>query len=163
MNFISESYSFASKDGRVVLRACIDRPLNSSFDAFDYLNRYSASILEYVNDKLLWKALEAHDKSDRESIRFVPLLYTFKCSVTYSDDTYLSCVMIAKLSQVTNMISQSLDSVVFVKNQILPPGLFYNAHKNSKLVIDEEGFPCVATLEDGKLALRRVGKNSILK
>ncbi len=163
MDFISESYSFASNDGRIVLRTCIDRPLNSAHNAFEYLNQYSCSIHEFVNDRLLLKALEAYDASLRAGSRFLPYLYSFKYYVTYSDDTYWSCAMVAKLMQATNVLMQSVDSVVFIGNQILPPRLINHSHKYKNLVLDSKGYPSVAELADDKLSIRRVGKNSIPK
>lgn len=163
MDFISESYSFASNDGRIVLRACIDRPLNSAHNAFEYLNQYSCSIHEFVNDRLLLKALEAYDNSVRTGTRFLPYLYSFKNYVTYSDETYWSCAMVAKLMQATNVLMQSIDSTVFIGNQILPPRLINHSHKYKNLVFDTEGFPSVIESADGRLSFRRVGKKSVAK
>lgn len=163
MDFISESYSFASNDGRIVLRACIDRPLNSAHGTFEYLNQYSSSIHEYVNDRLFLKALEAYDASVRTDARFQPYLYSFKYYVTYSDDTYWSCVAVARLLQATNALMHSIDSIVFIDKQILPPRLINHSHKYKNLVFDAEGFPSVVESVDGKLHFRRVGKKSIIK
>lgn len=163
MDFISELYSLASKDGKVILRACVDRPLNSAHNAFNYLNEYSGSIRDYVNGRLFSKALEVYDGAQRDNVRFVPFLYAFKCSATYSDDIYYSCVMTAKLSQAATLISQSLDTVVFCKDQILPPGLINRAYKKKMLAIDAAGFPCVVDLQEGKIILQRAGKCIISK
>lgn len=163
MDFVSESYSFASNDGRIVMRACIDRPLNFAHNAFEYLNQYSRSIHEFVNDRLLLKALEAYDSSVRIGARFLPYLYSFKYYVTYSDDTYWSCAMVARLMQATNVLMQSIDSVVFIDKQILPPRLINHSHKQKNLVFDADGFPSVVELSDGRLSFRRVGKKSVSK
>ena len=163
MDFVSESYSFASNDGRIVMRACIDRPLNSAHNAFEYLNQYSSSIHEFVNDRLLLKALEAYDASVRTGARFLPYLYSFKYYVTYSDDIYWSCAMVSRLMQATNVLMQSIDSVVFIDKQILPPRLINHSHKYKNLVFDSEGFPSVVESSDCSLNLRRVGKKSVSK
>lgn len=163
MDFISESYSFASNDGRIVLRACIDRPLNSAHNAFEYLNQYSSSIHEFVNGRLLLKALEAYDTYVRTGTRFLPYLYSFKYYVTYSDDTYWSCAMVAKLMQATKVLMYSIDSIVFIDKQILPPRLIHHSLKYKNLVFDTEGFPSVIEFADGRLSFRRVGKKSVAK
>lgn len=163
MDFISESYSFASKDGRIILRACIDKPLYSTHSAFEFLNQYSCSIHQFVSDRLILKVGEAYDASNKDGVRFLPFLYVFKYYVTYLDDIYLSCAMVAKLKQDTNIDIHSVDSVVFANDKILPPGLILHSHKSEKLVYDAEGFPSVAEFVDGRLLLRRVGKNSIIK
>ena len=163
MDFISESYSFASGDGRIVLRACIDRPLNSAHSAFEYLNQYSSSIHEFVSDRLVLKAREEYDSSIRVGTRFLPYLYSFKYYVTYSDDTYMSCVIVAKLMQATNILMQSVDSIVFIGNQILSPRLIYHRHLRKQLAFDAEGFPCVVESADGGFSFRRVGKKSVAK
>ena len=163
MNFFSEAYSFAANDGRIVLRACIDRPSNSTSMAFEYLNAYSNSIHCFVKGNLLFKALQAYDASESERTRFWPLLYTLKYHVTYSDEDYLSCVVLAKLTHSVNTVSQTLDTVVFVKEQIIPPRYIDHNHKKKNLALDAEGFPCVAELPDGKLSLRRVGKKRFIK
>lgn len=163
MDFISESYSFASNDSRIVMRACIDRPLNSAHNAFEYLNQYSSSINEFVNDRLLLKALKAYDASARTGARFMPYLYSFKYYVTYSDDTYWSCAMAAMLIQATNVLMYSIDSAVFIDKQILPPRLINHRHKHKNLVFDSEGFPSVVECSDGRLSFRRVGKKSVAK
>lgn len=163
MDFISESYSFASGDGRIVLRACIDRPLKFAHGAFEYLNQYSSSIHEFVSDRLVLKAEAAYDSSMRAGTRFLPYLYSFKYHITYSDDTYLSCVIVAKLMQATNVLTQSIDSIVFIGNQIVPPRLIDHRHIHQHLAFDAEGFPGVVESAGGCFSFRRVGKKSIAK
>ena len=163
MDFISESYSFASGDGRIVLRACIDRPLKSAHGACDYLNMYSNSIHEFVNDSLVLKAEEAYYSSVRNGTRFSPFLYSFKYHITYSDDTYLSCVIVAKLMQATNVLTQSIDSIVFIGNQIVPPRLIDYRHMRKQLAFDSEGFSVVVESADEGFSFRRVGKKSVAK
>ena len=72
MDFVSESYSFANIDGRIVLRATIDRPLNSAHNAFEYLSLYSASISKFVSSVLVSSAREAYCASIRAGARFLP-------------------------------------------------------------------------------------------
>lgn len=163
MDFIAESFSYAASDGRIILRACIDRPLNTARASFEYLNEYSHSIRDFINDKLFLRAVEEYDISLRERTRFSPLLYTFKFTITYLDDLYLSCVMLATLVHVTHSIARSVDSIVFYDNKILPPRLINYAHRTKKLALDIEGYPCVVEYTDNNLTLRRVGKKSILK
>lgn len=163
MDFITESFSYAASDGRIVQRACIDKPLNTAHGSFEYLNLYSHSIRDFVNDKLFLRAVEEYDLSLRERTRFAPFLYTFRYSVTYLDDEYLSCVMLANLVRITHPIVRSVDSIVFYDNKILPPRLINSAHSTKKLALDVEGYPCVVEYTDNNLTLRRVGKRSILK
>ena len=163
MDFVSESYSFASNDGRIILRACIDRPINSTHNGFEYLNMYSSNIYEFIKERLFLKALDAYDASVRVGSRFMPYMYCLKYYVTYYDDTYCSCAILAKLVQGTNLIMQSIDTIVFIGDQILPPRFINHSHKYKNLVIDSEGFPSAVESSDGRLSFRRVGKKSVLK
>ena len=163
MKFITESYSFAATDGRIVLRARIDKPLHFDQTSYEYLDKYSSSALEYVNDRLFLKATDIYFESFRSNIRFCPFLYLLKYSATYCDDLYSSFVIVAKLIQGNEIVAQGVDSVVFIRKQIVPPGILFKSRKKQKIVLDFEGFPSIAELSNDKVVLRRVGKKSRIK
>ncbi len=162
MKFITESYSFAATDGRIVLRARIDKPLCFDHAAYEYFCSYSSSVLEYVSDKLFLKSTDIYFESLRSNIRFCPFTYSLNYSVTYCDDLYSSFVIVAKLKQDDKTIAQGVDSVIFIGQQIVPPVILYKSCKNQILALDFEGFPNIAELSDDKVVLRRVGKKSII-
>jgi hypothetical protein len=161
--FITESYSYASGDGRVILRACIDRPANFDHKAFEYLNLYSNALLQFAREKLFLRAMDLYIDSINSNMRFVPLLYSLKYIITYSDDTYLSCVMCVKLLQGANVLEHKIDSVVFYNDKILPSELICRKHKKNKILLDLEGFPCIVNISEGKPIFQRVGKKSLKK
>jgi hypothetical protein len=163
VDFVSESYSFANIDGRIVLRATIDRPLNSAHNAFEYLSLYSASISKYVSSVLVSSAREAYCASIRAGVRFLPYLYSFKYYITYSDEVFLSCISVAKLVQEGSVLAQAIESLVFIGNQILPPRLIDHRNVRKHLVLDSEGFPSVVEYVSGAFTFKRVGKKSIAK
>ena len=163
MKFIPERYAFAADDGRIVLRATVDRPVTLDCGGFEYLNAYSAAISEFVLSVLLVKAMDAYDQSRRLSTRFFPLSYLYNCVVTYFDGYYLSCALTANLSQGTNLISRSFDTIVFAGDQIIPPKQICHVHGKRKFLLDADGFPSVAEIIDGSLQLRKVGKKSLIK
>ena len=163
MKFVSERYAFATDDGRVVLRASVDNPLNFDCSGFEYLSAYSSAVSEFVSSVLFVKAIDVYNRSKGSAQRFTPLFYSYKCNVTYCDDFYLSCALIATLSQGTGLISQAFDSMVLAGDQILPPKQICRDCRKRKLLLDTDGFPAVAELISGKLQLQRVGKKSLIK
>ncbi len=163
MNFITESYSYASGDGRVILRVCIDRPANFDHGAFEYLNRYSDALFEFAREKLFLRATELYTDSINTNKKFIPLLYSLKYTITNSDDTYLSCLMCVKLLQGSDVLEHKIDSVVFYNDKILPSKLICRKYKKNKILLDSEGFPCIAKISEGKPVFQRVGKISLIK
>jgi hypothetical protein len=163
VEFITESYSYASTDGRIVLRARIDKPLYFDHAAYEYFCSYSSSVLEYVSDKLFLKSTDTYFESLRNNIRFYPFLYSLKYSATYCDDLYSSFVIVAKLIQENEIVAQGVDSVVFIGKQIVPPGILFKSRKKQKIALDFEGFPSIAELSNDKVVLRRVGKKRRIK
>ena len=163
MNFITESYSYAANGGRIVLRACIDKPLYCDHAAYKYFDLYSSSISTYVADSLLQKATDAYLEANCVNVRFWPFVYYLKCSATYSDELYDSFVIAAMLSQTGKTLAHGIDSVVFSSDRILPPEILFRSQKKQKIALDFDGFPSVAEFSDEKVLLRRVGKKSIIK
>jgi hypothetical protein len=83
--------------------------------------------------------------------------------VAYCDDLYSSFVIVAKLKQDDKTIAQGVDSVIFIGQQIVPPGILFKSRKKQKIALDFEGFPSIAELSNDKVVLRRVGKKSRIK
>lgn len=163
MKSITESYSFSTNDGRIVLRASLSKPSCLDHTALEFLTTYYNAIFEFAAYRLFSTAKELYQNAIINNVRFVPLLYSLECIETFCKEGYASYLLYAKLSQATNIKCSAIDSVVFLNDQILPPAFLSRQNKNSKLVLDSDGFSCTAHLLNNTISFRRVGKNSVIK
>ena len=160
MQVATEIYSFADTDGRVILRASVDRLLKTEPITIDFVDKYYEAVLSFLSERLYLKARDLYRACKSNCIRYFPLSYSFTFKITCAQESLLSCVAVAILTQMNKVISGGIDSFVLLESNIIPPNQLYKAHRNRNIALDSDGFPCIAFLSESGLNIKRVGKKS---
>ncbi|MGM9642990.1 MAG: hypothetical protein ACI3XI_07255 [Eubacteriales bacterium] len=159
MDFETNNRLFTAYDGRILLRTGIGRPVNNVGMRFEYIRTLSAACERFAAEELFLKLSEAYRNEAGRGGRFVPYSYSVKIQNTYSDEEYLSLLIIATIRRGSDILSGECRSVIFKNDSILPQKFISKSHKKDVcLVLDADGIPSWATFDSPRVRFERAEK-----
>ncbi len=159
MDFETQKYIYTAFDGRIILRADIDRPLRNSGRRHEYLSSLSNGCIDFAAQKLKLSLDKAYKNSYVSNMRYIPYNYSFKIKATYSDDVYLSLLMLSSIRRGTDVLLGKCESVIFKNDTILPQQMIAKKHKRDFcIIISENGIPVKASYQKGEISTQNIDK-----
>ncbi len=159
MKFETSKHIYTAFDGRIILRADIDRPSKSDGRRFEYLTSLSNASIDFIEHTLYLSLHEEYKAKQSNEYRLIPYNYGLKMSETYRNDVFLSVLMIASLRKRTDILYRKFLSVIFKDDYIVPQKLISNSQKdNHCLILTEDGIPARVVPSNGALLIKIVDK-----
>lgn len=159
MEYETNNRLFTAYDGRILLRTDIDRPVKTEGKRFEYVGTLTNACEEFAAQKLFLKLSEVYRTEVENGVKFVPYSYSVKMQNTYSNEVYLSLLIIATVRRGSEIFSAECRSVIFKNDLILPQKYIARSNKSGgALLLDADGKPSWATLVNNIIKIERAEK-----
>ncbi len=159
MEFEEIRHIYTAYDGRIILRTAVDRPSIGVGNRFEYLSSLSRTCDHFAAHKLLYKLSEQYKANYGLRFKSIPYSYSIKMNTTYSDNIYLSVLIIASVKKDDQVLFCKYKSVIFQDDKIVPQNIITKRTKDDLcLIICEDGVPCMLKERNGRMVAERAEK-----
>ena len=160
MLFTTKRYSFDTFDGKIILLACLDHPVEYDDIKSQYLSAYSERCNDFVRNRLIENLRDRYFIARQERFTFERYRYELKITEFYDNGVCSSYLLTAKLYESNKLMFNQIDTAVFYNEYCVPERLLTKRKRKGRILLNENGIPCIVELIGDELVVTKLSNKA---